>query len=124
MLVCGVVGALNNTNYLYTSWFSSALQAEDVENEEVLFFNNEQQKTKQSEVKSTLPKPKLPKKYKGYEDILDVDEQYPEDIELPKTVHGNVTALKYALDHPLTFTEQSARFRNNQPSKYNQHMVS
>ena len=98
-------------------------QAEEVENEDVLFFSNEQQKldVNQSEVKGgTIPKskPKIPKKYKGYEDIVNVDEQYPEDIELPKTIHGNVTALKYALAHPLTFTEQcTAGYHRKQPSK-------
>ena len=74
-----------------------------------------------SEIKSgTIPKskPKLPKKYTGYEDIVNIDEQYPEDIELPKTIHGNVTALKYALGHPLTFTEQcTAGYHQKQPSK-------
>jgi hypothetical protein len=117
---------LSDTGPLIKGCF--VLQAEDVENEEVLFFNNEQQKSdvQQSEVKRTLSKskPKLPKKYHGYEDLLNIDEQYPEDIELPNTVHGNVRALQYALDHPLTFTQQSARYRNEQPSKSNQRMVS
>ena len=54
---------------------------------------------------------------------MNIDEQYPEDIELPKTVYGNVRALRYALDHPLTFT-QSSGYRNEQLSKYNRRMVS
>ena len=96
-------------------------QAEEVENEDVLFFNNKQQKldVNKSEIKGgTIPmsKPKIPK---GYEDIVNIDEQYPEDIELPKTIHGNVTALKYALAHPLTFTEQctAGNHDHKQPSK-------
>ena len=74
----------------------------------------------QHELKSNgLPKSKakISKKYRGYEDIVNIDEQYPEDIELPKTIHGNVTALKYALAHPLTFTEQCSEYHHEQPSK-------
>ena len=104
------------------------MQTEDVENDEVLLFNNEQQTTdkhqKETESSTRKSKPKLAKKYKGYEDLLNIDEQYPEDIELPKTVYGNVRALRYALDHPLTFTQPSSGYRNEQLSKYNRRMVS
>ena len=73
----------------------------------------------QKKAEGTVPKSKhhLSKKYQGYEELLNIDEQYPEDIELPKTVHGNVKALQYTLEHPLTFTQQSARYRSKQTSK-------
>ncbi|XP_028405734.1 X-ray radiation resistance-associated protein 1-like [Dendronephthya gigantea] len=96
-------------------------QAEEVENDDVLFYNNEQQKSGMPQKKSekTVPKSKhhISKKYQGYEELLNIDEQYSEDIELPKTVHGNVRALQYTLDHPLTFTQQSARYRDEQTTK-------
>ena len=43
-------------------------------------------------------------KYKGYEELLDADEDDP-DIVIPRDVQGSVRALKYALTHPLIFSE-------------------
>lgn len=48
-------------------------------------------------------------KYKGFEELLDVDEMDP-DIVVPKDIQGSVRALHYALSHPLTFTETRAKY--------------
>ncbi|XP_046853660.1 LOW QUALITY PROTEIN: X-ray radiation resistance-associated protein 1-like [Xenia sp. Carnegie-2017] len=80
-------------------------QTDNDENDEILIYNNEPKQTTIPD--SVNDKPKISKKYKGYEDLLTIDEQYPEEIELPRTIQGNVTALQYVLDHPLTFTQHS-----------------
>lgn len=68
----------------------------------------------EQEVETSKQKPKKAKeierpfsvetRYKGYEDLLDVDEDDP-DIVIPHDVQGSVRALKYALTHPLIFSE-------------------
>ena len=46
------------------------------------------------------------KKYKGFEEILQIDPSYePDDIPPVEDVRGNITALKHALNNPLVFNE-------------------
>lgn len=49
-------------------------------------------------------------KYKGYEELLDADEDDP-DIVIPRDVQGSVRALKYALMHPLIFSEPQGTYK-------------
>lgn len=49
-------------------------------------------------------------KYKGYEDLLDVDEHDP-DIRIPKDIQGSVRSLQYALQHPLVFTDTKGVYK-------------
>ncbi|XP_064615202.1 X-ray radiation resistance-associated protein 1-like [Liolophura sinensis] len=42
-------------------------------------------------------------RYKGYEELLDLDEDV--DFEMPKDIPGNVRALKYALGHQLVYRD-------------------
>lgn len=55
-------------------------------------------------------------KYKGYEDLLDVDEDDP-DIVVPHDVQGSVRALKYALTHPLIFSEPHGTYKERRVKK-------
>jgi len=55
-------------------------------------------------------------KYKGYEDLLDVDEDDP-DIVIPHDVQGSVRALKYALQHPLIFSEPHGTYKERRVRK-------
>ena len=55
-------------------------------------------------------------KYKGYEDLLDVDEDDP-DIVVPHDVQGSVRALKYALMHPLIFSEPHGTYKERRIKK-------
>ena len=55
-------------------------------------------------------------KYKGYEDLLDVDEDDP-DIVIPHDVQGSVRALKYALMHPLIFSEPHGTYKERRVKK-------
>ena len=55
-------------------------------------------------------------KYKGYEDLLDVDEHDP-DIFIPSDVQGSVRALKYALAHPLVFSEPQGTYKERRIEK-------
>lgn len=55
-------------------------------------------------------------KYKGYEDLLDVDEEDP-DIAVPKDLQGSVRALNYALAHPLIFSEPHGTYKERRVKK-------
>ena len=55
-------------------------------------------------------------KYKGYEDLLDVDEHDP-NIFIPSDVQGSVRALKYALAHPLVFSEPQGTYKERRIEK-------
>jgi len=55
-------------------------------------------------------------KYKGYEDLFDVDAEDP-DIVIPKDLQGSVRALKYALAHPLIFSEPHGRYHERRAKK-------
>ena len=55
-------------------------------------------------------------KYKGYEDLLDVDEDDP-DIVIPHDVQGSVRALKYALQHPLIISEPHGTYKERRVRK-------
>ena len=55
-------------------------------------------------------------KYKGYEDLLDVDEHDP-TIFIPSDVQGSVRALKYALAHPLVFSEPQGTYKERRIEK-------
>ena len=48
-------------------------------------------------------------KYKGFEELLDVDET-ESDMIFPKNIQGSVRALHYALSHPLIFTETGSTY--------------
>ncbi|EDV29616.1 uncharacterized protein TRIADDRAFT_52191 [Trichoplax adhaerens] len=49
---------------------------------------------------------KLPKKYKGFEELASgLDDDKPEN-NFPKDMQSSVRALKYALHHPLTYQEE------------------
>ena len=49
-------------------------------------------------------------KYKGPEDLVDIDED-DSDIVIPKDLQGSVRALKYALAHPLIFSEPHGTYK-------------
>lgn len=55
-------------------------------------------------------------KYKGYEELLDVDEDDP-DILIPRDVQGSVRALSYALAHPLIFSESHGTYKQKRVKK-------
>ena len=55
-------------------------------------------------------------KYKGYEELLDVDEDDP-DILIPRDVQGSVRALNYALAHPLIFSESHGTYKERRLKK-------
>ena len=55
-------------------------------------------------------------KYKGYEELLDVDEEDP-DIVVPKDLQGSVRALNYALAHPLIFSEPHGMYKERRVKK-------
>ena len=55
-------------------------------------------------------------KYKGYEELLDVDEDDP-DIVIPCDVQGSVRALNYALAHPLIFSESHGTYKERRVKK-------
>ena len=55
-------------------------------------------------------------KYKGYEELLDVDEEDP-DIGVPKDLQGSVRALNYALAHPLIFSEPHGTYKERRVKK-------
>ena len=55
-------------------------------------------------------------KYKGYEELLDVDEDDP-DIVIPRDVQGSVRALNYALAHPLIFSESHGTYKERRVKK-------
>lgn len=55
-------------------------------------------------------------KYKGYEDLFDVDAEDP-DIVIPKDLQGSVRALNYALAHPLIFSEPHGRYHERRAKK-------
>lgn len=55
-------------------------------------------------------------KYKGYEELLDVDEDDP-DILIPRDVQGSVRALNYALAHPLIFSESHGTYKERRVKK-------
>ena len=55
-------------------------------------------------------------KYKGYEDLLDVDEDDP-DVIVPKDLQGSVRALNYALAHPLIFSEPHGTYKEKRVKK-------
>lgn len=97
-------------------------QIDDVDNDELLFFNDDEpKKTVEEKPLDNGAQPTVvDKKYKGYEDLLNIDEEYPEDIKLPTNIHGNVRALQYVLDHPLIFTEQSTKHRTRRKTKPNE----
>lgn len=95
-------------------------QVDDLDNEEPLFYNDvDTQKTEEKPV-DDVPKPaNLPKKYKGYEELLNIDENVIDDIELPTGIHSNVRALQYTLEHPLVFTEHSGKHYRRRKTKRN-----
>lgn len=72
------------------------------------------QKPKKSKEKE--PPFSVETKYKGYEDLLDVDEDDP-DIIVPKDLQGSVRALTYALAHPLIFSEPHGTFKERRVKK-------
>ena len=55
-------------------------------------------------------------KYKGYEELLDVDED-DSDILIPRDVQGSVRALTYALAHPLIFSESHGTYKERRVKK-------
>ena len=55
-------------------------------------------------------------KYKGYEELLDVDED-DSDILIPRDVQGSVRALNYALAHPLIFSESHGTYKERRVKK-------
>lgn len=55
-------------------------------------------------------------RYKGYEDLLDVDEEDP-DVVVPKDLQGSVRALNYALAHPLVFSEPHGTYKERRVKK-------
>lgn len=55
-------------------------------------------------------------KYKGYEELLDVDTEDP-DIVVPKDLQGSVRALNYALAHPLIFSEPHGTYKERRVKK-------
>ena len=55
-------------------------------------------------------------KYKGYEELLDVDTEDP-DIVVPKDLQGSVRALNYALAHPLIFSEPHGAYKERRVKK-------
>ncbi|XP_031549270.1 X-ray radiation resistance-associated protein 1-like [Actinia tenebrosa] len=55
-------------------------------------------------------------KYKGYEDLLDVDENDP-DIIIPKKIQESVRSLQYTLQHPLVFTEPQGNYKEKPKKK-------
>ena len=55
-------------------------------------------------------------KYKGFEELLDVDEDDP-DIVVPKDLQGSVRALNYALAHPLIFSEPHGTYKERRVKK-------
>lgn len=57
-------------------------------------------------------------KYKGYEELLDVDKDDP-DIVVPKDLQGSVRALNYALAHPLVFSEPHGTYKERRVKKIN-----
>lgn len=62
---------------------------------------------KRKEKSEKRPKRKdVPDKYKGYEILLDVDED--PDFHAPKDMQGNIKALKYALNHELVYRDSAA----------------
>ncbi|KAL8600018.1 hypothetical protein ACOMHN_057787 [Nucella lapillus] len=46
-------------------------------------------------------------RYRGYELLLDEDEDVEMEVELPKDIQGNVRALKHALGHTLVYRDPS-----------------
>ncbi|CAC5372085.1 X-ray radiation resistance-associated protein 1 [Mytilus coruscus] len=64
-------------------------------------------KPKKEKVKQGKSKPKLDDKYKGYEILLDFEED-PHFMD-PKDMQGNVKALKFALGHELVYRDAAAR---------------
>ena len=81
------------------------------ENDEVVFINDGEHEPVTSAKETLVSDKEVPRKYKGYEELLNIDENYHDDVQLPKDIHGNVRALQYTLDHPLIFTDQSTRPR-------------
>ena len=81
----------------------------------MLFFNNN--KRQESVEERPVDGKSVPLKYKGYEELLNIDHNYHDDIKLPKDIHGNVRALQYTLDHPLIFTDQSTKPRARMEKK-------
>nr|XP_022287824.1 X-ray radiation resistance-associated protein 1-like [Crassostrea virginica] len=62
---------------------------------------------KRKEKSEKRPKRKdVPDKYKGYEILLDVEED--PDFHAPKDMQGNIKALKYALNHELVYRDSAA----------------
>ena len=55
-------------------------------------------------------------KYKGFEELLDVDET-DTDIIIPKDIQGSVRALQYTLAHPLIFTETGGAYTDRRKDK-------
>ncbi|KAK2140456.1 hypothetical protein NP493_5778g00000 [Ridgeia piscesae] len=54
-------------------------------------------------------------RYKGYELLLDIDESALDpDIPIPKDLHGNVRALRYMLEHPLVYRENTIHLERRQ----------
>ncbi|EDO29659.1 predicted protein [Nematostella vectensis] len=49
-------------------------------------------------------------KYKGFEDLLDVDETDREVI-IPKDIQGSIRSLHFALAHPLIFTDSQGNYK-------------
>ncbi|CAG2241615.1 X-ray radiation resistance-associated protein 1 [Mytilus edulis] len=64
-------------------------------------------KPKKEKNKQGKSKPKLDDKYKGYEILLDFEED-PHFMD-PKDMQGNVKALKFALGHELVYRDAAAR---------------
>ncbi|XP_015749297.1 PREDICTED: X-ray radiation resistance-associated protein 1-like [Acropora digitifera] len=85
---------------------------------------DDQDEGQEGEVSKHLPKRGKEKerpfsvetKYKGYEDLLDVDEHDP-NIFIPSDVQGSVRALKYALAHPLVFSEPQGTYKERRIEK-------
>lgn len=101
-------------------------QVDELDNEELLIFNDDEtQKTEEKPAVDDVPKQaNLPQKYKGYEELLDIDENAADDIKLPRGIHGNVRALQYTLDHPLVFTEHSAKHSRRKTKRNKQTALS
>lgn len=86
--------------------------------------DDQEESQEADEISKALPKRSKKKerpfsvetKYKGYEDLLDVDEDDP-DVIIPPDMQGSVRALKYALAHPLTFNEPQGAYKEKRIEK-------
>ena len=55
-------------------------------------------------------------KYKGYEDLLDVDEDDADGV-VPSDIQANVRALQYALAHTLVFSDPQGKYKERRVAK-------